>query len=110
MENSENCIFDIVLDFLRLLGYRCELSKVIKMIYANKIHEALGYIDILSDKTIPVITIDNYPNDSNKDYKKELIDRLNTRFTLNKLGATEITCGLSSMSREKFEILGYKNN
>lgn len=110
MEISKNCIFDIVLDFLCQLGYRCELSEVIKMIYINKTPEALGRIDILSNKTMPVITIEHYPNDSNWTLKKELIDQLNTSFTLKKLETTEITCGMFSISRERFEILGLKNN
>lgn len=110
MENSKNLIFDIVQDFLRLLGYRCEdCGNVRKMIYTRETpRTCLGYIDILSNNTMPVITIEHYPNDSNWTLKKELIDRLNTSFTLKKLGTSEIPCGMSGRFRERFEILELK--
>ena len=110
MESSQSEIFETVKNVLCIFSYECKsCSEVIKMIYTNKTHEALGYIDILSDTTLPVLTIDNYPNDSNKDFKKELIDLLNKFFSLKKLETTEIPRGLSSITREKFENLELKN-
>ena len=111
MKTSQSVIFEAVKNYLFCFGYRCErCSEVIKIIYTNKTPEALGYIDTLSDKTMPVLTIDNYPNDSNKNFKKEIIYLLNNVFSLQKLETTEITCDLSSITREKFEILEFKNN
>lgn len=107
MEISEKGILDYVRDFLLLLGYRYEdCGTVRKMIYTSETpRTCLGFID---NKTMPVIIIEHYPNDSNKDFKKELIDRLNTSFTLKKLGTTEIPCGMSGRFREQFEILELK--
>ena len=110
MKTSQSEIFEAVKNVLLNFNYNCRsCSEVIKMIYTNKTPEALGYIDISSDTTMPVLTIDNYPNDSNKDFKKELIDLLNKFFSLKKLETTEIPRGLSSITREKFEILELKN-
>lgn len=110
-EKVKNAIFYAVEESLDLIGYCCEVcGKVRKMIYTRKSpRTCLGYIDILSDKNMPIITIEHYPNDINWTLKKELIDLLNTRFPLQNLGTTEIPCGMSNRFREKFEILGYKN-
>ena len=81
MKTSQSEIFEAVKNVLLNFNYNCRsCSEVIKMIYTNKTPEALGYIDISSDTTMPVLTIDNYPNDSNKNFKKELIDLLNKFF------------------------------
>ena len=111
MESSQSEIFETVKNVLCIFSYECKsCSEVIKMIYTNKTPEALGYIDISSDTTMPVLTIDNYPNDSNKNFKKEIIYLLNNIFSLQKLETTEITCDLYSITRERFEILEFKNN
>lgn len=111
-EKDKNAIFYAVEESLDLIGYCCEVcGNVKKMIYTSETpRTCLGYIDFLSDKNMLMITIEHYPNDSNSDFKKELIDRLNTRFTLKKLGTTKIPCGMSGRFRELFEILEYKNN
>ena len=111
MESSQSEIFKAVKNVLFIFSYNCRsCSEVIMMIYTNKTPEPLGYIETLSDKTMPVLTIDNYPNDSNKNFKKEIIYLLNNIFSLQKLETTEITCDLYSITRERFEILEFKNN
>ena len=112
MKISQDEMFFDVKDFLNLSDYCCEdCSNVRKMIYTRETpRTCLGYIDILSNNTMPVITIEHYPNDSNRTLKKELLDQLNTSFTLKKLGTTEILCGMSGRFRERFEILELKNN
>ena len=112
-EKKKAAIVYTVKEYLYLIGgYCCEdCGNVKAMVYTNETpRTCLGYIDILSDKDMLIITIEHYPNDSNWTLKKELIDLLNTRFPLQKLGITEIPCGLSNRFREKFEILEYKNN
>ena len=112
MQNSKEIIFKTVHDYLNILGFTCEYCGNVKMmIYTgDNPKNCLGYLDISSNKTMPVLTIEHYPNDSNAELKKDLIHILSSRYYIKKLKKIEIPCNKPGRFRETFEILEFKND
>ena len=112
MQNSKEIIFKTVHDYLNILGFTCEYCGNVKMmIYiGDNPKTCLGYLDVSSNKTMPVLTIEHYPNDSNAELKKDLIHILSSGYYIKKLKKTEIPCNKPGRFRETFEILEFKND
>ena len=112
MQNSKEIIFKTAYYCLNNWGFTCAYCGNVKMmIYTgDNPKTCLGYLDISSNKTMPVLTIEHYPNDSNAELKEELIHILNSGYSIEKLKKIKIPCNISGRFRETFEIIEFKND